>query len=170
MTLPRNLEIKSRVDDLVATEETAQAIGAEYRGIARQVDTYFCAERGRLKLREIDHEKAELIYYVRSEKNIRRWSEYEVFPVLVGDAGKLKAMLSRSIGVAAVVSKRRRLYMFENARIHIDTVDHLGDFLEFEVMMEKGERQAKRLLEHLMKAFGVKQKDCVKVSYSDFRQ
>jgi len=166
MILPRNLEIKVRIKDVAAIETAALNLGAKYEGVSEQLDTYFQVACGRLKLREVAQLKAELIYYSRSEENTHRWSDYEVFPI--DNAEKLKEILSKSLGVKAVVAKRRKLYFHNNTRIHIDTVYGLGDFLEFEVLVEQeGEQQARNILKRLLRVFSVKEKDLIKGSYSD---
>ncbi len=63
--MPRNIEIKLCCDDLDTIRSRALAIGATDQGVLRQTDTYFHAPTGRLKLREIDDARAELIHYAR---------------------------------------------------------------------------------------------------------
>ena len=61
-----NIEIKARYPDLDRGKKLAKAAGASYEGVLRQVDTYFIVANGRLKLREINGERSELIYYERA--------------------------------------------------------------------------------------------------------
>ena len=103
--MPHNLEIKARLGSLVAARETALSIGAQLRRRMVHVDTYFCAASGRLKLREIDSNEAELIYYAREEKEERRISAFE--RVAVADPGSLKLILASSMGIRGVVTKKR---------------------------------------------------------------
>lgn len=48
----RNIELKARFLDLAAGSRAARAMGATLHAVERQLDTYFNAPRGRLKLRQ----------------------------------------------------------------------------------------------------------------------
>jgi adenylate cyclase class 2 len=69
-----------------------------------------------------------------------------------------------------VVAKERRLFLWEgNVRIHLDAVEGLGSFIEFEAVASAGsdlaheEGQVKRLRQ----AFGAGDADLIGVSYCD---
>jgi adenylate cyclase class IV len=47
------------------------------------------------------------------------------------------------LGVLAVVKKRRTLLSLDATRIHLDNVDGLGDFIEFEVPVTGDDDAAK---------------------------
>ncbi len=104
-----------------------------------QVDTYFTAARGRLKLRETTptggSPTAELIAYARPDDTGPRWSAYRRVPVTPGDAAALKAALAESVGVLAVVAKTRDIACWRATRVHLDRVDGLGAFIELETVM-----------------------------------
>jgi homotetrameric cytidine deaminase len=123
-----NIELKARDRDPEATAERCLALGAEPQGELYQRDTYFKATHGRLKLREHRDGPSELIAYRR----IR----YTRTPV--PDPETLREALDAAQQTAVVVSKRRRLFMWENVRIHLDEVDNLGTFLEFEALVGPG--------------------------------
>jgi adenylate cyclase class 2 len=106
------------------------AIGAEPQGVLIQRDTYFRARHGRLKLREEEGARAHLIAYERPDRSGQRESRYRI--VTVEKAGEIKATLAIALGVEAVVAKDRRLFIWEGVRIHLDRVDRLGHFVEFE--------------------------------------
>jgi predicted adenylyl cyclase CyaB len=129
-----------------------------------QEDTYFHVKKGRLKLRVIAEENAELIYYERNETAPERWSSYVRLPI--GNALDWKAMLSSALGVLVVVNKRRQLFLLEGNRIHLDEVDGLGSFLEFEVIVHD-EEVARRQMKHLRDAFNVTDAAIFTASYSD---
>ena len=40
-----------------------------------------------------------------------------------------------ALGTIVVVSKRRRLFLWEGVRIHLDEVEDLGSFMEFEAVL-----------------------------------
>jgi adenylate cyclase class IV len=162
--MPTNLELKAAYQSPQKARDCALACGAAPAGTLVQRDTYFRVPRGRLKLREIEGSEAELIYYERAEATAERWSHFTREPV-AAPAGLLR-VLTEAFGVLAVVRKRRELYLFRDARIHIDAVEELGTFLEFEVT--GGETPASVVtMKELRAAFGIRDESVVKVSYSD---
>jgi predicted adenylyl cyclase CyaB len=162
--MPTNLELKARFTPPQKAHACALACGALPHGTLIQQDTYFRVPRGRLKLRETEGDTAELIYYERSEETTERWSRFTREPV-AGCAG-LAHVLAEAFGVLAVVRKRRELYIFRDARVHIDDVEGLGTFVEFEV--PGGETPATiATMRELRVAFGIGDESVVKVSYSD---
>jgi homotetrameric cytidine deaminase len=132
----RNVELKARDQDPEATLRAALAHGAEDQGVLVQVDTYFAAREGRLKLREERHgdaaSEATLIAYARADDAQARTSAYHVVPV--PDAAALKAALDASLGTVIAVEKVRRLLLWQDVRVHLDAVDGLGTFVELEAV------------------------------------
>src|ERR671929_219922 len=120
----RNVELKARDPDPARSLERCVALGAEDRGELRQRDTYFAARRGRLKLREQEPGGAELIAYERADAAHARESRYRIAPVAEPEA--LRDALDAALGTVVVVDKRRRLFLWEGVRIHLDSVDGLG--------------------------------------------
>ncbi|MFN3135662.1 MAG: class IV adenylate cyclase [Candidatus Kryptonium sp.] len=163
--MPRNLEVKARINSSSAAEKVAIEIGATFEGEFFQIDTYFNVKNGRLKLREFNSGLAELIFYRRVEDEFERWSDYEI--VKLSDPENLKNMLAKALGVKSIVEKRRKVYIFKNARIHIDSVSELGNFIEFEVIYNGDEKQSENLMKFLINKFAIRQEDFIKVSYSD---
>jgi adenylate cyclase class 2 len=144
-----------------------RALGAQNHGEMIQRDTYFNVPTGRLKLREEEDGASHLISYLRADETEERLSRYRI--IEIEDAEGLKAALSESIGLRAVVSKRRRLFLWRDVRIHLDRVDGLGAFLEFEAVAPEhsdlaGER---RKVRHLRGAFAIGAEDLIDRSYSD---
>ena len=106
--------------------------------VLRQKDTYFRVNQSRLKLREMPQEDPELIWYRRPNVGGIRTCQYRRLNGTRVD--RLKAGLSAVLGVEAVVVKRRRLYRWRNVRIHVDQVDQLGNFIEFEAVLSDSEQ------------------------------
>ena len=106
-------------------------MGAESRGALSQRDTYFNALNGRLKLREMEG-KAQLIAYERPDEVGHRTSSYRI--VEIEDAGGLRNALADTLGIQAVVAKKRLIFIWEDVRIHLDDVEGLGNFIEFEAV------------------------------------
>lgn len=122
--------------------------------------------RGRLKLRE-EPGRATLIAYQRPDLSGNKESHYRL--VEVPDPADLRAALESTLGVTVVVSKARRLFLHEGVRIHLDRVEELGDFIEFEGVAGDGEDLAHftPLLGTLREAFQIRDADLLRESYSD---
>jgi predicted adenylyl cyclase CyaB len=81
----------------------------------------------------------------------------------------VKSILKEYLGVRGVVKKKRELYLYENVRIHLDTVKGLGKFLEFEIVCSnlKELKDARRKMKMLKKVFDVSAKNLISISYID---
>jgi predicted adenylyl cyclase CyaB len=162
----RNLEVKARCGDLETVRERAERLGARSAGTLRQHDTFFAAPHARLKLRVADQGAAELIAYRRADAPSARESEYFVYST--ADAPRLLAVLTRALGRAGVVEKRRRLYLYGHTRIHLDEVRGVGDFVELEtVLAGQDEGDARAELETVVAALGLAPDDLVAGAYVD---
>jgi homotetrameric cytidine deaminase len=128
----RNVELKATDPDPDATLERALAAGARDQGVLVQRDTYFGAQRGRLKLREEQPGEAHLIAYERADEASARTSAYRV----AAATPELRDALEAALGITQVVEKRRRLLLWESVRIHLDDVAGLGRFVELEAVAE----------------------------------
>ena len=163
--MPKNLELKASYRSLVKALRIAQGLGARREGTLLQTDTYFLSGSDRLKLREIRGDHAELIFYRRPNTNSVRYSEYTV--VRVPAPARVKRLFSRLFGIRVVVVKKRILYVYKNARIHLDSVAGLGSFVEFEVLVLFGKKQAESLMALLQKEFRIQKGSIIGGSYSD---
>ena len=164
----RNLELKARDRDPARSLRACETIGAKDEGTLRQTDTYFTVPRGRLKLREQPpRDEAHLIAYERPDLPGRTESRYRIVPT--SDADGLKAALTAVLGVRVVVSKVRRLFISEGVRTHLDRVDGLGDFIEFEGVetAEADLASFKPLLGGLCRSFEIADGDRLSAGYSD---
>lgn len=133
-----NIEIKHRVPDLDRVRESLDNLPASRIGDLQQTDTYFVVTSGRLKLRDQsgpgEERSASLIAYIRPDDSTSRVSQYHLLPVAEPDA--LRAMLTDTLGVLTVVRKHRELFISGQTRIHLDTVDGLGTFVELETVID----------------------------------
>lgn len=161
----QNLEIKAKYEDHKKLQKLLKQVGAHLVMRSRQVDTYFAVPHGRLKLREYGAASAELVFYERGERSIRRWSDYYVYHC--ENPLGMKAFLKKVFSVLVVVDKQRILYRYKNVKIHVDRVRRLGNFMEIEVEVTKGRKQARQLLETLLRLLQIPKKDFIKQSYSD---
>ena len=92
--------------------------------------------RGRLKLREEQPGRPHLISFEGTGEPQQRESRYRI--VEVDDAAELRAALTAAIGMTVVVCKTRRLFLWRQVRIHLDTVKRLGSFIEIEAVAPSG--------------------------------
>ena len=118
-----------------------------------------------MKLREIDEKQLELIYYRRQNARGSRYSDYTVLELQKKEAAK--RVLNSLFETMVVVKKKRDLYLYKNSRIHIDSVAGLGEFVEFEVLVVRGKRQAQQLMSVLRSKFGIDSSSMIAGSYSD---
>ena len=131
MSAPRrNVELKALDPDPARSLAVCRELGAEDRGVLRQRDTYFRARSGRLKLREEEPGGAVLIQYGRPDSAQARESSYRL--TRVPDPDELRASLDAALGTLVVVDKERHLFLWNDVRIHLDTVEGLGTFVELE--------------------------------------
>jgi homotetrameric cytidine deaminase len=164
----RNVELKARDHDPERTLAAALGHGAVDQGVLSQVDTYFAAREGRLKLRE-EAGAATLIAYARADEAAARTSAYHL--VAVPDPAALKAALDDALGTVVVVQKRRRLLLWEGVRIHLDAVEGLGTWLELEAVVVGGTGSSDLAAEHrkvaeLRAVLGLADEDVVAGGYA----
>jgi predicted adenylyl cyclase CyaB len=166
-TPSRNIELKARLHDLPAARLIAERWATAHLGVQQQTDTYFGCTVGRLKLREIEGQPPQLIDYMRPDEPGAKASDYRI--VEFADAETIRAVLTETLGILVVVVKRREIFLDHNVRIHLDEVQRLGSFLEFEAVLsdtvdaEAGQRQIVSLREQ----FVIADADLVRNSYSD---
>jgi homotetrameric cytidine deaminase len=163
-----NIELKARDPDPSETAARCLALGASDQGVLAQSDTYYASRRGRLKLRiEEGALGGELIAYGRPDAREASESRYVLATVAAAD--ELAEALDAALGTVVVVCKRRRLFLWEGVRIHLDEVDGLGSFVEFEaVLPEAGDlATARAKVARLRTELGVADDALVAVGYAD---
>ena len=160
------LELKARYEDL--GKARALLAGAERVGRFRQTDTYFSLGDRRLKLRAVDGQRGgQLVYYERPDEGGVK--ESLVLLADLPDATAVLDILRRTFPVRAEVRKTREIYRLEGVQIHLDHVDGLGKFIEFEKPVSgDAEREASRAqLDSLVRYFQIDPDDLMASSYSD---
>ncbi len=128
----RNVELKATDPDPERSLRVCRRLGAADRGVIQQCDTYFYVGRRGLKLREETPGRPHLIQFERADRPEQRQSSYRI--VQVEDGTSLRAALELALGVRGVVEKRRHLFLWRDVRIHLDEVNGLGTFVEFEAV------------------------------------
>lgn len=175
-----NLEFKARLRDPAAIYYVLGKHDIPLAATLRQTDTYFQIKNGRLKLRETEGKRPQLIFYVRSDAAEVKRSDYLIAPV--SSAAALREVLGTACGIRAAVKKNRELYLLPrqlgrsadaqadaHSRLHLDTVEGLGKFLEIEVILQEGEspRQAEQEARAWLQEFGIAPDDLLAGSYAD---
>ena len=165
--MPRNIEIKARIDSVEALLPRARALADGEATLIEQDDHFYAAPNGRLKLRRFADGTAELIHYIRPDGPQARASDYVRVPVV--DAAAMHAALARACGELGRVTKRRWLLMSGATRIHLDRVEALGDFMELEVVLREGQSEAEgvRIAETLMRELGLEGAERLAGAYLD---
>lgn len=81
----------------------------------------------------------------------------------------LEKILRQSNGTLGVLAKRRLLFLHEQTRIHMDDVQDLGHFMEFEVCLrpEQTLEQGQAIAEQLCQTFNIATADLMTGSYFD---
>jgi predicted adenylyl cyclase CyaB len=162
-----NIEIKARVDDLASIEEKVKPLATSRPDVLRQEDVFFNCPHGRLKMRVLHDDHAELIHYERPDEPGPTYSKYSICPV--PNPILLRRTLRNALGETMVVRKKRQVYLIDQTRIHLDEVDGLGTFVELEVVLKPGQdaQAGRQIAAGLMHKLGIEESHLVKEAYAD---
>ncbi|CAK6974532.1 uncharacterized protein LOC115595801 isoform X1 [Scomber scombrus] len=165
--MPSNVEIKAKVSDVKEFGKKAAELSQSEGSIIKQHDTFFMCNQGRLKLRDFMDGSGQLIFYERPDTDGPKLSRYSISPT--SDPQSLRVVLSDSLGVKGEVRKERRLFLIGQTRVHLDTVEGLGHYMELEVVMrpEQSVEDGQQVAEHLMEQLGVSKESLVTGAYMD---
>lgn len=163
----KNIEVKVYVNNFRDIIPRLKSTGAEYKGKLCQVDTYYNCKLGRLKMREINDKKAELIFYSRPNKKGAKVSSYEILEVPENLKRKTEETFKKAFGEKVVVKKERNLWIYKNTRIHLDKVYKLGDFLELETVVKKNMEKSKKEYNEIFSFLNLDKYKKYRKSYSD---
>lgn len=160
--MPLNLELKIKVGSHSKLEKILTENNAEFKGTLIQKDIYYKVKHGLLKLR-IENGKHTLIKYLRDESG-KRWSNYELLELV----GKNPARyLEDILTVETIVEKKRKLYLYDNTRIHLDDVKGLGKYLELETLLVDDKINATKRFEHVKKMLVIENVEQIRASYKN---
>ena len=159
------IELKARAKSLDTLRKKVLDLKATYVGKFRQVDTYFNSAEGRLKIREVDGQgKAALIYYRRED--ITGPKRSEIILINIQETESFKALFEIILKRKIIVDKEREIYILKGTQIHLDNVQNLGTYIEFERKIVDINKD-REVLEELMGKLQIKEEDLVQGSYSD---
>lgn len=161
----QNVEYKCELRDPDIAVAVCRRLGANHVGTLAQTDTYFRIPDGRLKRRETVGEPVEWIFYSREDASRPRLSKF----IIYSEAEAKARYGEMPLPVWLVVKKARELWLKGGVRIHLDNVEGLGRFLEFEAMVSRRHDVATchRAIEELRQAFGPALGEAISCSYSD---
>lgn len=165
--MPRNVEIKARIESVSALWARAVAIADQGPTEIMQDDTFFPCAAGRLKLRAFAGGAGELIFYRRADAEGPKESFYLLSKT--ADAGALRDLLTHAYGATGRVQKHRTLFLAGRTRIHLDRVADLGDYLELEVVLDDDEsvEDGVQVAHDVMTRLGVEPSQLVDGAYVD---
>ena len=162
-----NIEFKAKTNKLTEQENLLQKHNPLFIGEDHQVDTYFNIPVSRLKLREGNIENA-LIHYEREDFAGAKSSHVLLYQHQPDKT--LKEILIKTLGIKAVVDKKRKIYFINNVKFHFDTVEGLGTFVEVEAIDKDGSIGKEKLqmqCDEYAALLGIATEDFCSVSYSD---
>uniref|UniRef100_A0A183CH27 CYTH domain-containing protein n=1 Tax=Globodera pallida TaxID=36090 RepID=A0A183CH27_GLOPA len=84
--------------------------------------------------------------------------------------GFLEEALARAIGISGIVRKTRTVFIYQGqTRVHLDRVDGLGDFLEFEVCLTDDQtvQEGQQIADDLLQLLNVRKCALIKGAYFD---
>lgn len=132
-----NLELKHLCFDFRRVRAVLKEIGARKEATKNQTDYFFeiPSKTARMKLR-IEGKKQLLVYYERPDftKASSTVSKVKLYDV---KDDELFDFLKETLGVKAVVQKRREVWRKANTVFHIDNVKSVGGIFEIE-LQKKG--------------------------------
>jgi len=168
--MPANIEIKAKLTDRSKALATAVNLADSGPETIQQEDVFFRCDGARLKLRIFDATHGELIRYQREDCAEVRRSHYTL--ARTSDPEALRGILAETLGIIGVVKKTRTFYLAGQTRIHIDQVEGLGDFLEFEVVLSEGQddEDGKRIAKDLLEEFEIGREALLANAYIDMLQ
>lgn len=143
-----------------------------------QKDTYYQTSNGRLKLREQmtcfpDKNKSPIfkayaIRYDRENEATERKCFYDFYEI--PDVSQFKKVFGGAFTTEIVVKKKRKLYLYRNARIHIDDVKGLEDeFLEIEIVInnEQQNLESEDFMKELIEKLKIQDDDKLSLGYRE---
>lgn len=167
-----NVEYKAELRDLSLARSIALSLGAKHIAILDQIDTYYHIapsrrnpRAGRLKKRETVGETTQWIFYEREDSSGPKLSRFKIY----SEQEAAARFGPDPRPTRLVVKKVRELYMLGHIRIHLDTVEGLGKFLEFEAMVSPRQSRARcrQRVAGLRTALGPALGEAIGVGYAD---
>src|ERR1700744_2050292 len=177
----KNLEIKVGIKEWSKLSHLSDLLREYYITDLHQKDTYFVVSNGRLKLREEDQHNhytnereqstSHFIRYFRPDLGSEKISIYHKYDV--PKDSNFFTVFDGVLKEEIVVTKYRALYLYKNARIHLDLLmgvpEDKSHYIEIEIVIktEKEEKESKALLDELMDLMSIRDYPIIKKSYRE---
>lgn len=161
----QNIEFKAELRDLSLARTLMRKIQATPIDTLEQTDTYYRLSEGRLKKRETKGHPTEFIFYHRENAARARLSRFTIY----SEKQARQHFGEAELPVWVKVVKTREVYMHSGVRIHIDQVEGLGTFIEFEALItaQTPERTCYQSVELLKQALTPVMGEMLSDSYCD---
>ncbi|XP_072288305.1 adenylate cyclase CyaB-like [Pyxicephalus adspersus] len=168
--MPRNVEIKAKIFNWEQTLQVCQELSKSNGEKISQRDIFFNTPQGRLKLRDFQDGRGQLIYYERPDMLGPKLSNYAISNT--ADPAGLEDVLTQALGVRGKVVKERFLFLVGQTRIHLDRVQDLGEFIELEVVLTDSQtsQDGDLIAQQLMNSLGISQENLLTGAYMDLLQ
>ena len=131
----QNVEFKAELRDLEAARGQCRMLEARRIAVVKQNDTYYRVSDGRLKHRVSPGQPPDWVLYHRAD---RLQPTVSTFTILTEQQAR-KRWGTHSLRPWVTVHKLREIWMLANRRIHLDVVEDLGTFIEFEGIVSKSQ-------------------------------
>ena len=135
----RNVEFKAELRDIVVARGVLHSLRAVHARTFHQVDTYYRIPKGKLKKRETAGEETEYIFYERPTQATPKVSSFTIF----SPEHARERFGKDPLPVWVTVRKERELWLVAHTRVHLDTVENLGTFLEVESLVSRSNTLAR---------------------------
>lgn len=164
----KNLEIKIRVDSF---DKIKEKLADYYSGILKQKDTYYVVNDGRLKLRQEEGNTGYFIRYYRDNLLSEKISKYYTYNI--PNIEEFDVIFNNAMQTKIIVEKERTLYLYKNARIHLDKIVGLPEtkslYVEIEVVIknEEDDKKSNELMEELLIMMDLKNSEVIALGYRE---
>lgn len=161
----QNVEYKAELRDIALARTIAASIKAIFVDTLKQTDTYFRVPDAMLKKRETEGHPTEWVFYSRALRTQSKLSNFTLYP----DSMAQERFGAAELPVWLVVKKKRELWTYQGVRIHLDQVENLGTYIEFEALVcpERSMEKAREQVEHLRQSFAPAMGEAIACGYAD---
>ncbi len=161
----QNVEYKAELRDIALARTICASIGALFADTLEQTDTYYRVPDAKLKKRETRGRDPEYVFYSRPARTRPKLSQFTLYT----QAQAAERFGSSPLPVWVTVKKSRDLWIYHGVRIHLDTVDTLGSFIEFEALVTPDRNLARchELIDNLRASFSPAMGEAIACGYAE---
>ena len=161
----QNVEFKAELRDMALAKGACASLKAIWADTLEQTDTYYRVPDARLKKRETVGRETEWVFYSRAARSRPKLSHFTLY----NERQAVERFGAQPLPVWVVVKKTRELWVYDGVRIHLDTVEGLGSFIEFEALVcpERNLAKAHEVVDMLRRAFGPAMGEPIACGYAD---